>query len=92
MKLNENLAIANRSQSLWVRGRFLIDPIKDTQQSMAVAIPLGQGQVFNECGLARTRERVVAIPLDQGQVFNQPTASSRSSSSGRNPFGSGTGF
>ena len=74
------------------QGQVFNDYTKHYIQLSWVAIPLGQGQVFNECGLARTRERVVAIPLDQGQVFNQPTASSRSSSSGRNPFGSGTGF
>ena len=37
-----------------------------------VAIPLGQGQVFNDEICAGHECAVVAIPLGQGQVFNQP--------------------
>ena len=36
------------SQSLWVRGRFLIFVRPTMNLSRFVAIPLGQGQVFNE--------------------------------------------
>ena len=35
------------SQSLWVRDRFLIDIRDDADHAVRVAIPLGQGQVFN---------------------------------------------
>ena len=38
--------------------------------AMHVAIPLGQGQVFNGSHLAVSWGQVVAIPLGQGQVFN----------------------
>ncbi len=36
----------------------------------AVAIPLGQGQVFNALLDEEMAASLVAIPLDQGQVFN----------------------
>ena len=36
-----------RSQSLWVRDRFLIASINAGDVNPVVAIPLGQGQVFN---------------------------------------------
>ena len=36
-----------------------------------VAIPLGQGQVFNRTNLLQGQGYCVAIPLGQGQVFNQ---------------------
>ena len=35
------------SQSLWVRDRFLIRPRTRSAARRVVAIPLGQGQVFN---------------------------------------------
>ena len=35
------------SQSLWVRDRFLIAKTKTAARAKHVAIPLGQGQVFN---------------------------------------------
>ena len=35
-----------------------------------VAIPLGQGQVFNEAPVFKEWSALVAIPLGQGQVFN----------------------
>ena len=35
-----------------------------------VAIPLGQGQVFNSCFFLFPTGEFVAIPLGQGQVFN----------------------
>ena len=35
-----------------------------------VAIPLGQGQVFNATAARDRQYRRVAIPLGQGQVFN----------------------
>ena len=35
-----------------------------------VAIPLGQGQVFNKTQRYRLEVQHVAIPLGQGQVFN----------------------
>ena len=36
-----------------------------------VAIPLGQGQVFNDGMVLLLLWKNVAIPLGQGQVFNQ---------------------
>ena len=36
----------------------------------SVAIPLGQGQVFNGYADAEAIDHDVAIPLGQGQVFN----------------------
>ena len=41
-----------------------------TLQSTVVAIPLGQGQVFNWYHSSVLPYRKVAIPLGQGQVFN----------------------
>ena len=38
---------ANLSQSLWVRDRFLINLQSICHRLTYVAIPLGQGQVFN---------------------------------------------
>ena len=35
------------SQSLWVRDRFLIEEDIYFVEGLRVAIPLGQGQVFN---------------------------------------------
>ena len=39
--------IIDASQSLWVRDRFLMDKFRHTLRIGLVAIPLGQGQVFN---------------------------------------------
>ena len=39
------------SQSLWVRDRFLIDDENGYSYGYIVAIPLGQGQIFNSAGL-----------------------------------------
>ena len=36
-----------------------------------VAIPLGQGQVFNATHGCAREDVMVAIPLGQGQVFNK---------------------
>ena len=38
--------------------------------NVTVAIPLGQGQVFNKRIRSENGEMLVAIPLGQGQVFN----------------------
>ena len=56
-----------------------------------VAIPLGQGQVFNKRLSMTPRMLTVAIPLGQGQVFNEGSGFTGQSIR-RNPFGSGTGF
>ena len=37
----------NTSQSLWVRDRFLMEESVEFPEDTLVAIPLGQGQVFN---------------------------------------------
>ena len=58
------------SQSLWVRDRFLIRNLLRRGMGRPVAIPLGQGQVFNGCSMSATTHTFVAIPLGQGQVFN----------------------
>ena len=58
------------SQSLWVRDRFLIEPVDIPEWRTEVAIPLGQGQVFNGIMHHSITSRRVAIPLGQGQVFN----------------------
>ena len=42
-----------------------------TQEVIDVAIPLGQGQVFNAKRSGRVGQKSVAIPLGQGQVFNK---------------------
>ena len=57
-----------------------------------VAIPLGQGQVFNATRFAKRRRLLVAIPLGQGQVFNTADGIAMWYFTRRNPFGSGTGF
>ena len=46
VRYGENPAMAE-SQSLWVRDRFLIQTKTAKCLIYAVAIPLGQGQVFN---------------------------------------------
>ena len=46
MTLSILFALA-KSQSLWVRDRFLMIPARFNWCSLPVAIPLGQGQVFN---------------------------------------------
>ena len=61
-----------QSQSLWVRDRFLIVSLKDASIAAIVAIPLGQGQVFNSSSGRPLWLSCVAIPLGQGQVFNLP--------------------
>ena len=58
------------SQSLWVRDRFLINRLQSGQHRTVVAIPLGQGQVFNSSSGRPLWLSCVAIPLGQGQVFN----------------------
>ena len=58
------------SQSLWVRDRFLIDNLCYIDINAHVAIPLGQGQVFNFMAIFVICQITVAIPLGQGQVFN----------------------
>ena len=40
------------------------------QAAINVAIPLGQGQVFNGTRKRKKKRKEVAIPLGQGQVFN----------------------
>ena len=60
--------------------------------TFVVAIPLGQGQVFNEQRQQMEMLTVVAIPLGQGQVFNAAKKPAKEEKPGRNPFGSGTGF
>ena len=57
-----------------------------------VAIPLGQGQVFNCNDLIIRKVDGVAIPLGQGQVFNGVFMDNETTIDSRNPFGSGTGF
>ncbi|EEV89669.1 hypothetical protein HMPREF0198_0231 [Cardiobacterium hominis ATCC 15826] len=59
-----------RSQSLWVRDRFLMRRHPRLHRRLSVAIPLGQGQVFNPADVCAKYDRAVAIPLGQGQVFN----------------------
>ena len=44
--------------------------LEKEKESRVVAIPLGQGQVFNENQQGIQRTFLVAIPLGQGQVFN----------------------
>ena len=81
-----------KSQSLWVRDRFLIGSPAHSGRARGVAIPLGQGQVFNNRLKSGQHHTVVAIPLGQGQVFNARSSSTHGVYQGRNPFGSGTGF
>ena len=59
------------SQSLWVRDRFLIGICPLHRGRLGVAIPLGQGQVFNYEEVLKAMREFVAIPLGQGQVFNR---------------------
>ena len=47
MEWEDTQRAADESQSLWVRDRFLIEHHEFTYFSVSVAIPLGQGQVFN---------------------------------------------
>ena len=65
------------SQSLWVRDRFLIDADLLASRAYDVAIPLGQGQVFNHPTPCNRARHSVAIPLGQGQVFNCHNISKR---------------
>jgi len=53
---------------------------------------LGQGQVFNSDVINIVCTCQVAIPLGQGQVFNDTSQIQLVQLTGRNPFGSGTGF
>ena len=66
----------NRSQSLWVRDRFLIRGGAWSLTTTEVAIPLGQGQVFNSSSGRPLWLSCVAIPLGQGQVFNRTRSTS----------------
>ena len=80
------------SQSLWVRDRFLIVSFLRGYALAQVAIPLGQGQVFNTrqrgrcCMSARSqslwvRDRFLIRGRTRQRIVPR-----------RNPFGSGTGF
>ena len=80
------------SQSLWVRDRFLIYANYLGLAISHVAIPLGQGQVFNAHHAIAPLRWIVAIPLGQGQVFNLRLRRGAVPDHSRNPFGSGTGF
>ena len=77
-------------QSLCSRDKFSIQQADEVLR-MFVAIPLQQGQVFNQNPESAAQRRHVAIPLRQGQVFNSappaPVARLR-----RNPFEAGTSF
>ena len=70
MCLHRYVSRAHVSQSLWVRDRFLITLRRQQKPRQNVAIPLGQGQVFNEAKRKPGDCQPVAIPLGQGQVFN----------------------
>ena len=47
MKISALDGLVSESQSLWVRDRFLIFCFNQEKPHEKVAIPLGQGQVFN---------------------------------------------
>ena len=72
-------AASSTSQSLWVRDRFLIEYLLEVEYENHVAIPLGQGQVFNDDEAHSDAIMEVAIPLGQGQVFNSARRASRGS-------------
>ena len=80
------------SQSLWVRDRFLIDNLCYIDINAHVAIPLGQGQVFNFMAIFVICQITVAIPLGQGQVFNRTLTACRAHTLVAIPLGQGQVF
>ena len=89
----EGTKLAEReSQSLCSRDKFSIVILVMFGFGRRVAIPLQQGQVFNNSAERKIGGSKVAIPLRQGQVFNDSGKTSYVVISGRNPFAAGTSF
>ena len=66
----QSLTIGNHvSQSLWVRDRFLIDATANAAGPADVAIPLGQGQVFNLTGFPVAMTGLCRNPFGSGTGF-----------------------
>ena len=80
------------SQSLWVRDRFLMRASNSSTAALCVAIPLGQGQVFNIDFNQQSGSVFVAIPLGQGQVFNSGRMGCRMNNHVAIPLGQGQVF
>ncbi len=57
------------SQSLWVRDRFLIDCVNINITVFNVAIPLGQGQVFNKTMNTNITDKMRRNPFGSGTGF-----------------------
>ena len=57
------------SQSLWVRDRFLIKMLDNADALNEVAIPLGQGQVFNQTHHTLLNKSKSRNPFGSGTGF-----------------------
>ena len=57
------------SHSLWVRDRFLIGEHKGANHEKLVAIPLGEGQVFNKSAASSLTATNCRNPFGSGTGF-----------------------
>ena len=58
-----------KSQSLWVRDRFLMEGEEYDFEMIAVAIPLGQGKVFNRDTQSSNQTPAGRNPFGSGTGF-----------------------
>ena len=92
LKVLHILLYEYRLPYLWVRDRFLMPNLARQLGEEYVAIPLGQGQVFNVCvsDVAAWTDKSQSLWVRDRFLIDR--LATRCEMMGRNPFGSGTGF